>query len=64
MAWLMEKTAPNIRFVRADGGRRLVITWKGGTESIVDVSKLLADYRVFAPLRDDDDFFNKVTVGE
>ena len=60
----MEKTAPNIRSIRRDGDRRLVITWKGGAESIVDVSKLLADYAVFAPLRDDDDLFNKVTVGE
>ncbi len=60
----MEKIAPNIRSVRADGGRCLVITWKGGAESIVDVSKLLADYAVFAPLRRDDDLFNRVIVGE
>jgi len=60
----MEKTAPNIRSIRAEGDRRLVITWKGGAESIVDVSKLLADYAVFAPLRDDDGLFRKVTVGE
>ena len=60
----MEKTTPNIRSVRANGGRRLVITWKGGAESVVDVSKLLADYAVFAPLRNDDDLFNKVMVGE
>jgi hypothetical protein len=60
----MEKTAPNIRSIRPDDDRRLVITWKGGTESIVDVSKLLADYPIFKPLRDDDDLFHKVTVGE
>jgi len=60
----MEKTAPNIRSIRPDDDRRLVITWKGGTESIVDVSKLLADYAIFKPLRDDDDLFHKVTVGE
>jgi Protein of unknown function (DUF2442)/Helix-turn-helix domain len=59
----MEKTAPNIRSIRACGDRRLVITWKGGAESIVDVSKLLADYAVFRPLRDDE-LFRKVTVGE
>ena len=60
----MEKTAPNIRSVRPDGGRRLVITWRGGAENIVDVSKLLADYAVFAQLREDDGLFRKMTVGE
>jgi hypothetical protein len=60
----MEKVAPNIRTIHVDGGRRLVITWKGGAESIVDVSKLLVDYAVFASLRNDDDLFGRVTVGE
>ena len=60
----MEKITPSIKSVCPDGDRRLVITWKGGAESIVDVSKHLADYAVFAPLRDDDDLFRKVTVGE
>jgi hypothetical protein len=60
----MEKSAPNIRSVRADGGRRLVITWKGGAESIVDVANHLADYVVFAPLRRDDELFRKVMAGE
>jgi hypothetical protein len=60
----MEKTAPNIRSIRPDGDRRLVITWRGGAESIVDVSKLLANYAVFRPLRDNNDLFRKVTVGE
>ncbi len=60
----MEKSAPNIRSVRADGRRRLVVTWRGGPESVVDVTKHLADYAVFAPLRDDDALFRKVTVGE
>jgi hypothetical protein len=60
----MEKSAPNIKSVRPDRDRRLVITWKGGSESIVDVSKHLSDYVVFAPLRDSDDLFRKVKVGE
>jgi hypothetical protein len=60
----MEKSAPNIRSVRAVDGRRLVVTWKGGAESIVDVAKHLADYAIFAPLRGDDELFRKVTVGE
>jgi hypothetical protein len=59
----MEKAAPNIRSVRADGDRRLVITWKGGAERNVDVSRHLAEYTVFAPLKDDQ-LFRKVAVGE
>jgi hypothetical protein len=59
----MEKTAPNIRSVHADRDRRLTITWKGGAESNVDVSRLLAEYAVFAPLKEDD-LFRKVAVGE
>jgi len=55
---------PNIRAVRADQGRRLAITWKGGAESVVDVSGHLAEYAVFAPLRQDDELFRTVEVGE
>jgi len=55
---------PNIRAVRADQGQRLAITWKGGAESVVDVSGHLAEYAVFAPLRQDDELFRTVEVGE
>jgi len=55
---------PNIRAVWADQGRRLAITWKGGAESVVDVSGHLAEYSVFAPLRQDDELFRTVEVGE
>jgi DNA-binding XRE family transcriptional regulator len=55
---------PNIRAVRADKDRRLVITWRGGAESVVDVSQHLAKYAIFAPLRADDDGFRKIEVGE
>ncbi len=55
---------PNISAVRADQGRRLVITWKGGAESVVDVSGHLAEYAVFAPLRQDPDLLRSVGVGE
>ena len=55
---------PNIRAVHADQGRRLAITWKGGAESVVDVSGHLAEYAVFAPLRQDDELFRAVDVGE
>jgi Protein of unknown function (DUF2442)/Helix-turn-helix domain len=54
----------NIRSVRADKGRRIVITWKGGAESVVDISRHLAQYAIFAPLCSDDDLFRKVEVGE
>jgi len=55
---------PNIRSVRADGGRTLVVTWKGGAESVVDVGPHLRAYRVFATLRDDDRAFRSASVGE
>ena len=61
----MQTKAPNIRAVQADKDFCLVITWKGGAESIVDVSKHLADYAGFAPLRRDRDLFrNAAGVGE
>jgi hypothetical protein len=55
---------PSIRTVRADKDRRLVVTWKGGAESVVDVSQHLAEYAIFTPLRSDDDAFRKIEVGE
>ncbi len=55
---------PNIRSVRADEGRMLVVTWKGGAESTVDVGRHIANYAVFSPLRADDAAFRRVTVGE
>lgn len=55
---------PNIRMVRADEGRQLVIIWKGGCESVVDVADHLAKYAVFTPLLRDDERFRTVGVGE
>jgi Protein of unknown function (DUF2442) len=60
----METKAPNIRSVRADKHHSFVITWKGGAESVVDVSQHLADYAIFAPLRGNDDLFSAAAVGE
>ena len=48
---IMQTAPPKIRTVHADTGRRLVVTWKGGAESIVDVAPHLARYAIFAPLR-------------
>lgn len=46
----MQTDQPKIRAVRADLGRHLVVTWRGGAESIVDVAPHLARYAIFAPL--------------
>jgi hypothetical protein len=60
----MQSDVPNIRAVVAEKDRRLVVTWKGGAESIVDVGHHIAVYAVFAPLRRDVRLFRKVAVGE
>jgi hypothetical protein len=60
----VQTKAPNIRSVQADQDLCIIITWKGGAESIVDVSQHLADYAVFAPLRTDRDLFRKAALGE
>ncbi len=60
----MATDTPNIRAVRAKKDRRLVVTWKGGAESVVDLSKHLAHYAIFAPLRSRDKLFRAVEVGE
>jgi hypothetical protein len=61
---ILVSTLPNIRAVRADKNRGVVLTWKGGAESVVDLSQHLAQYAVFAPLRGDDDLFRSVCVGD
>jgi hypothetical protein len=60
----VETKAPNIRSVQAGKNSCLIITWKGGAESVVDVSQHLKQYAVFAPLRSDRKLFRKPTVGE
>lgn len=60
----METDMPNIRFVRAGEGRTLLVTWKNGAESPVDVSAHLARFAVFMSLRADDVAFREVSVGE
>jgi len=56
--------APNIRAVRAEDGRALIVTWRGGAESVVDLGEFLAEYAVFAPLRQNDELFETAKVGE
>jgi hypothetical protein len=55
---------PAIRTVRAGTGRCVTITWKGGAESVVDLSAFLSEYAVFAPLQRDDELFSRVAGGE
>jgi hypothetical protein len=55
---------PNIRSVQADSDRILIVVWKNGAESIVDIAAHLADYAIFVPLRADDQLFRSVTPGE
>jgi hypothetical protein len=55
---------PNIRAIRAEKDRCIVVTWKGGAESVIDLWQHLAQYAVFAPLRSDDELFRTVRAGE
>jgi len=42
----------------------LHITWDHGSESLVDVSRLIGTFRVYTPLRHDPALFRQVRVGE
>ncbi len=46
----MQRGTPNIQAVRADKGRRLLVVWKGGAESPIDISQHISTYAIFAPL--------------
>ena len=56
--------APNIRRVRPEAGHVLVINWKGGAESVVDLTGFLQTYAIFSPLRGDEQAFRAVAVGD
>ncbi|MDB5480392.1 MAG: hypothetical protein JWO83_1445 [Caulobacteraceae bacterium] len=59
------KTIPRIDAVEAgEHPFTLRIRWTHGGESVVDVSGMIASFRVFAPLRSDPDRFAAVKVGE
>ncbi len=67
----MQPAQPRIRAVRADTGRQLVVTWKGGAETVIDVAPHFARYAIFAPLRADargkaraSTLFRTVAVGD
>jgi hypothetical protein len=61
---ILQMETPNIREVHVGHGRTVVVTWKNGGESVIDVAGHLAAYRIFAPLRADDSLFGKVAVGD
>ena len=60
----MSAAPPNIKSMCAEGGHRLAIVWRGGSESVVDISDYLGKYAVLAPLLADDALFAKVQPGE
>ena len=60
----MVADTPNIKAVGAGEGRRLVIIWRGGAESVVDIAEHLAKFAILAALRTDDGLFREVRVGE
>jgi hypothetical protein len=60
----MDRNAPNIRRVSAGKGRQLMVTWKGGAESLIDVGLHINAYATFQSLRKDTRLFRRVVVGE
>jgi hypothetical protein len=60
----MADAAPNIKSVRVEAGRSVVVAWKAGGDSVIDLTEHLSRYAIFAPLRADDGLFEGVGVGE
>lgn len=60
----MTVDAPNIKQIRPEAGKVVVVSWKGGAESIVDLTDYIEDYVIFTPLRRDQEAFETVSVGE
>ena len=60
----MDSEAPNVSAVRAVSDHSVAVSWKGGGESLIDLSEHIARFKVFAPLRSDDAPFSTVAVGE
>ena len=56
--------APNIRAVRTLGDRSVLVTWRGGAESTVDLNAFLKQYQLFARLARDDELFRSAEIGE
>jgi len=59
-----KKKLPRIRTVSpTKRGYTLNVCWDSGEESLVDVSGLIENFRVFAPLRKSPELFRRVRVG-
>ncbi len=56
--------APSIKRLRPEAENVLIVTWKSGAESVVDIRTLLEAYAIYAPLRRDEQVFRAVSVGE
>jgi hypothetical protein len=55
---------PRIAKARALDGRKVEITWSGGTKKVVDLMPALASRRIYLPLRSDDLLFRTLRVSE
>lgn len=60
----MEGATPNIVSVHAADNRSVVVSWKAGGESLIDLSQHIGRFAIFTPLSSDDELFAKVTVGD
>ena len=60
----LTSAAPNIRGLQPEAGRRVSVLWRGGAESVVDLSDHLRKYTILAPLLADEELFAHVDVGE
>jgi DNA-binding transcriptional regulator YiaG len=59
------KTLPRIAAVTAaDRPMTLRICWEKGDESLVDVSGVIATFRIYEPLRQSPELFHQVRLGE
>jgi hypothetical protein len=56
--------SPNIKSIRAGQDRQLIIVWENGAESVIDVGEFIRTYKVFRPIRDNDEEFRKVSRDE
>lgn len=55
---------PRITHVETLPGFRLRLTWDVGTVTNVDVSDVVNDFLLFAPLRENPALFDRASVGE
>ena len=60
-----KKILPRIRDVAAVAGRYVLqVRWANGEETRVDVSGIIENFRIYAPLRDDPKQFRQISIGD